>query len=122
METDNIVRSVLAGPVDSPPTVLAQTDWLDHPPPSELRRLYREYGAHFELTVAAAIRIVGEPTSLLLSDDTDGPPGYEEAIRFASWPRGEDTFYVALVHHDRETPIMVEAGLVSSGAIADRSS
>ncbi len=121
MAIDITLRRVFAGPADSAPTALAHTDWLYDTPPSALRQLYLEYGVLFDQALAAAIGVLGEPASLLPSESTASPVWYPEAIRLASWSRGEDTFYVALVHHDRESPITVEAGLVSNGAIAERS-
>jgi len=118
---DSSLYQALASSVDSAPTVLAASDWLTDAPSSVLPELYRAYGAQFEQALAIATSVLGPPILLLPSGDARSPDWYPEALRFASWQRASDTFYVALVHHDRECPVAVEAGLVSEAAITARS-
>jgi hypothetical protein len=86
-----------------------------------LRALPHGFELHFDRALAAAIGILGQPAVTFPSHIARKPAWYPEALRLASWQRGENTFYVALVHHDRECPIAVEAGLVSRAAITERS-
>ncbi len=118
---DSSLRQALASAVDSAPTVLAASDWLSDTSSSALPELYRRYEAAFEGALAVATSVLGPPILLLPTGGTRTPAWYPEALRFASWQHGSDTFYVALVHHDRECPVAVEAGLVSDAAITERS-
>ena len=115
------LHQALASEVDSAPTVLAASGWLGDTPSTALPALYRAFGAPFEQALAVAASVLGPPVLLMPSAGARSPDWYPEALRFASWRRGSDTFYVALVHHDRECPVAVEAGLVSDAAITDRS-
>jgi hypothetical protein len=115
------LHQALASAADSAPTVLAASDWLTDTPSTALPELYRAYGAQFEQALAIAVSVLGPPFLLLPFGGSRSPDWYPEALRFASWKRGSDTFYVALVHHDRECPVAVEAGLVSEASITERS-
>ena len=118
---DSSLRQALASAVDSAPTVLAASDWLSDTPSSALPEVYRTYETQFERALAIATSVLGPPVLLLPSDGARSPDWYPEALHLASWQRGSDTFYLALVHHDRECPVAVEAGFVSMAAIAERS-
>jgi len=94
-----------------------KTDWLFDIDPDEADRMYASLDEMFRGLLGECIVELGQP----LYTDTDGrdrvDAWYPEALRLASWRRGDGNLYLALVHQDKETPIFIELGSISQDEI-----
>ena len=112
----SLVAAVVAAGPDHPPQILAATPWLATTEAEPLA-LYASFSEQFSTVLFECSRILGPPREAAYQA---APSWYPECIRFASWLAGANIVYLAVVHHDRETPVLLELGIVSPTEIASR--
>jgi hypothetical protein len=113
---NEVIASTSATQVD-----LGHTDWLNDRQIDEIEALESEYEAAFERHLSEARERFGPPVLDDRSDRDAVDAWYAEALRFAGWPHRDGLVFLALEHHDRETPIALLVGYVSHGEIVERS-
>ena len=87
-----------------------KTDWLFDIDLDEVDRMYATLDKMFRGLLGECIVELGPP---LYTDEDDRDrvdAWYPEALRLASWRRGDWNLYLALAHQDKEAPIFIELG------------
>jgi hypothetical protein len=118
------VRGTLDAVMASPSPVqvyLAHTDWLNDRDIDEIEALESEFEEQFDLQLAAAQAHLGPPAYDDRADRDAIDAWYPEALRFAGWRHRDGLVFLALEHHDRETPIALLVGFVTQGEIDELS-
>jgi hypothetical protein len=95
------IDAALAG---GDPTVLAATDWLEGVRGKELDALYRTFEDRYADALPSATALLGEPDLDLEAVQAFAP----EALSAAGWTRGERVLVLGVLHHDQETPVVLQ--------------
>ena len=112
----SLVAALVAAGPDHLPQTLAATPWLADTEAEPLAP-HASFSERFSTVLVECSRILGPPREAMYHA---APPWYPECIRFASWFAGSNIVYLAVVHHDRETPVLLELGIVSPTEMASR--
>jgi hypothetical protein len=110
------LETVLNGPEGTRVTI-DQTDWLGEVDLDEVESLYGSFDELLQGYLEFCMRELGHPIDTGTEDRDRVDDWYPEALRLASWPRADGYIFLALVHHDRETPIFIELGSISQTEI-----
>jgi hypothetical protein len=71
---------------------------------------YEQMGIIYDAYLARFVAELGAPTVEKESDPDVADDLYFEAIRLAAWQRDFGWMYLAIVHHDKEAPVVVACG------------
>ena len=112
----SIVADVVAAGPGHPPATIAASSWLE-PSAHEPEQIHASFSEQFKVALSECSLILGAPRE---RGHSSAPSWYPECVRFASWVAGTNVAYLAVVHHDQETPVLLEFGVVSPGEIAAR--
>ena len=101
--------------------VLRSSGWIPtETPPSELERLYADFGSEFDTAQSAITALLGPPTHSHSTHPEWLESWYPEAIRFAAWPAVDGLLTLGLEHQDREVPIVLCLSHVSAVELSAR--
>ena len=100
---------------------LANSGWLYDRTIDQIEALESDYEEQYERHLAQAHRQLGPPAYDDGSDRDAVDAWYPEAVRFAGWSHRDGLIFLALEHHDRETPVALLVGYASQDDIDERS-
>ena len=119
METkdlDDAFNVVIAAPW-SRREYLAVSDWLMDVDIDEVVAIEADFEARYEQALSRARQRLGEPAYDDDSDRATVDAWYAEAIRFAGWPHRDGWVFLAVEHHDRDTPVGLLVGYATQDEI-----
>ena len=89
---------------------LAERGWFTNRTNEELQAVYDEFDSKFDSFLNQFITVLSQPVFSELSDPELRDALYVEAIRIAGWSYQAGYAVLALVHHDKETPVFISFG------------
>jgi hypothetical protein len=95
--------------------IVDASTWLDGD--VDLVELYAVWTSHWSSILDVCRATLGAPSFDDTTARTEVDAWYPEAKRIACWRRGDRLVYLAIEHHDRETPIAVTLGWISDAEI-----
>jgi hypothetical protein len=120
MNLDDALDAVMAAR-SSRRDYLAASDWLTDVDVDEVEALEVDFEARFEQALARARQRLGLPAYDDESARDTVDEWYPEASRFAGWPHQDGLVFLALEHHDRDTPIGLLVGYATQDEIDELS-
>lgn len=89
---------------------LAETDWFTEPSDSDLQEVYAKFSEKFDEFLRQFTAVLGSPRFSERTDPELKDSVYPEAVRLAGWPHQSGYAVLAMVHHDKETPVFISFG------------
>lgn len=86
------------------PTILAETDWLEDVRGKALDALYRAFEKRYGEALTSATPLLGKPDLDLEAVQAFVP----EVLSAAGWTRGNRVLLLGVLHHDQETPVVLQ--------------
>ena len=112
MDVDQALEAVMASPV-STREYLADSGWLDDRDLDDIEAIEVDFESRYEGALSRALELLGKPAYDDRSARATVDEWYAEAIRFTAWFHRDGFVFLALEHHDRETPIGLLVGSIT---------
>jgi hypothetical protein len=116
MNVDQALDAVMASPV-STREYLADSGWLEDIDPDDVEAIEADFVSRYEGALSRARERLGKPAYDDRSARATVDEWYPEAIRFTAWFHRDGFVFLALEHHDRETPIGLLVGSITQREI-----
>ena len=117
-DLDQALDTVMASPV-STREYLADSGWLLDVDLDEVEVIEADLESRYQQALSRARELLGKPAYDDRSARATVDEWYPEAIRFACWFHRDGLVFLALEHHDRETPIGLLVGYITQREIEE---
>ncbi|MFA6958871.1 MAG: hypothetical protein WC538_23615 [Thermoanaerobaculia bacterium] len=97
---------------------IEDSGWLGDKSSAEIRKLNAAFRKRYDTLLLETIQLLGEPSVKYGAKDKP-PSWYPETLSLAGWDKSDRTVFLALVHHDQETPIAILFGSLTAKEIAE---
>src|SRR4029450_4841228 len=119
MEAISIDRALetVRGSTTSTREYLADSGWLQDIDLDDVEAIEADFEARYDGALSRARELLGKPAYDDRSARATVDEWYPEAIRFTAWFHRDGFVFLALEHHDRETPIGLLVGSITQREI-----
>ena len=120
VDLDHALDAVMASH-SSTREYLAASDWLMDVDIDDVEAIEADFEARFEQALSRVRQVLGQPAFDDESDREAVDAWYAEAIRLAAWRHRDGLVFLAVEHHDRDTPVGLLVGYATQDEIDELS-